>query len=150
MAAGALQRRWKVTRERVLAMRAIWANTEAEFHGEFVDFGPIWCWPKPVLQKGSMMEAPVKYAKRRRHSYRIPGLWRRATRHGADSGDTFARVPYELNALSGERLEKIVEADVLNALDTNELAVQRAIGKEEQAKVNHVLCQVEEVIGNNN
>jgi len=40
--------RWKVTRERVLAMRAIWSNDQAEFHGEFVDFAPIHCWPKPV------------------------------------------------------------------------------------------------------
>ncbi len=44
--------RWKVTRERVLAMRAIWANAEAEFHGQFVDFDPIWCWPKPVQAGG--------------------------------------------------------------------------------------------------
>jgi probable F420-dependent oxidoreductase len=35
-------------RESVLAMRAIWGNDEAEFHGEFVDFDPIYSWPKPV------------------------------------------------------------------------------------------------------
>ncbi len=43
--------RWRVTRERVLAMREIWSNDEAEFHGEFVDFDPLWSYPKPV-QKG--------------------------------------------------------------------------------------------------
>jgi alkanesulfonate monooxygenase SsuD/methylene tetrahydromethanopterin reductase-like flavin-dependent oxidoreductase (luciferase family) len=40
--------RWKVLRERVLAMKKIWAEDEAEFHGEFVNFDPIWSWPKPV------------------------------------------------------------------------------------------------------
>ncbi len=40
--------RWKVMRERVLAMKAIWTNDEAEFHGQFVNFDPIWQWPKPV------------------------------------------------------------------------------------------------------
>jgi probable F420-dependent oxidoreductase len=35
-------------REHVLAMQAIWTQDEAEFHGEFVDFDPIWSWPKPV------------------------------------------------------------------------------------------------------
>jgi probable F420-dependent oxidoreductase len=40
--------RWKVTRERILAMREIWSREQAEFHGEFVDFDPIYCWPKPV------------------------------------------------------------------------------------------------------
>ena len=43
-------RRWKVLRERILAMKQIWAHDEAEFHGEYVDFDPIWQWPKPVQQ----------------------------------------------------------------------------------------------------
>jgi alkanesulfonate monooxygenase SsuD/methylene tetrahydromethanopterin reductase-like flavin-dependent oxidoreductase (luciferase family) len=29
-------------------MKAIWTSEEAEYHGEHVDFGPIWSWPKPV------------------------------------------------------------------------------------------------------
>jgi len=40
--------RWKVLREKVLAMKAIWSNDDAEFHGEYVDFNPIWSWPKPL------------------------------------------------------------------------------------------------------
>jgi probable F420-dependent oxidoreductase len=40
--------RWKVLRERILAMKEIWTHEEAEYHGEFVDFDPIWQWPKPV------------------------------------------------------------------------------------------------------
>ena len=44
----AWRNRWKVTRERILAMREIWTSDAAEFHGEFVDFDPIFCWPKPV------------------------------------------------------------------------------------------------------
>jgi probable F420-dependent oxidoreductase len=40
--------RWKLLRERVEAMKKIWTEDEAEYHGEFVDFDPIWSWPKPV------------------------------------------------------------------------------------------------------
>jgi len=40
--------RWKIMRERVLAMKQIWTADNAEFHGEFVDFDPLWSWPKPV------------------------------------------------------------------------------------------------------
>jgi probable F420-dependent oxidoreductase len=43
-------RRWKLLRERIEAMKAIWTHDEAEYHGEFVDFDPIWSWPKPVQQ----------------------------------------------------------------------------------------------------
>ena len=40
--------RWSVLRERVLAMRKIWTEDEAAFHGKHVDFAPVWSWPKPV------------------------------------------------------------------------------------------------------
>ena len=34
--------------ERVEAMKAIWTEPEAAYHGRFVDFDPMWSWPKPV------------------------------------------------------------------------------------------------------
>ena len=40
--------RYELLEERVLAMREIWANDEASFHGQYVDFDRIWSWPKPV------------------------------------------------------------------------------------------------------
>jgi probable F420-dependent oxidoreductase len=39
-------------RESVEAMRAIWTQDEAEYHGRYVDFDPIWSWPKPVQDGG--------------------------------------------------------------------------------------------------
>ena len=42
--------RWRLLRERVLAMKEIWTKREAEFHGEFVHFDRLWAEPKP-LQK---------------------------------------------------------------------------------------------------
>jgi|TARA_Y100000310_G_scaffold340973_1_gene438582 probable F420-dependent oxidoreductase len=46
------KQRWKVTRERVLAMRELWSRDEAEYHGDFVDFESTWSWPKPVQPGG--------------------------------------------------------------------------------------------------
>jgi probable F420-dependent oxidoreductase len=43
-------RRFRLMRERVEAMRAIWTEPEPEYHGELVDFDPIWCEPKPLQQ----------------------------------------------------------------------------------------------------
>ena len=39
--------RFKILRERVLAMQALWTHDTAEFHGEFVTFDPVWLYPKP-------------------------------------------------------------------------------------------------------
>jgi probable F420-dependent oxidoreductase len=40
--------RWKLLRERIEAMKVIWREDEAAYHGELVDFDPIWSWPKPA------------------------------------------------------------------------------------------------------
>ena len=39
--------RFKLMRERVLAMKALWTEDEAEYHGEMVNFDPVWSYPKP-------------------------------------------------------------------------------------------------------
>src|SRR5947209_15574382 len=34
--------------ERIESMKEIWTEDEAQYHGRYVDFDPIWSWPKPV------------------------------------------------------------------------------------------------------
>jgi probable F420-dependent oxidoreductase len=40
--------RMKLLAERVEAMKAIWTQPEATYHGRFVSFDRIWSWPKPA------------------------------------------------------------------------------------------------------
>jgi len=42
------RRRFSLMRERVEAMKAIWAEDVASYSGEQVSFERIWAWPKPV------------------------------------------------------------------------------------------------------
>jgi probable F420-dependent oxidoreductase len=42
------ERRWKVLRETVEAMKALWTHNPAEYHGEFVSFAPAHSAPQPV------------------------------------------------------------------------------------------------------
>ena len=65
-------RRFKLMRERVEAMKAIWTETEAEYHGEFVDFDPIFAWPKPVQKPHPPIHVGGGF----------PGGARRAIRYG--------------------------------------------------------------------
>src|SRR5439155_19998635 len=39
--------RFKLMRERVEAMKAIWTQDAAEYHGELGEFGPLAEWPNP-------------------------------------------------------------------------------------------------------
>ena len=50
--------RWKIMRERILAMKEIWTKDDAQYHGEHVDFDPIWSWPKPVTKPHPRILAP--------------------------------------------------------------------------------------------
>lgn len=67
------KRRWKVMRERIEAMKEIWTKDEAEYHGEFVDFDPVWSWPKPKQAGG-----PPVYV-----GGDGPGTFKRVIRYGA-------------------------------------------------------------------
>ncbi|MFN0095196.1 MAG: LLM class F420-dependent oxidoreductase [Dehalococcoidia bacterium] len=40
--------RFKVMRERVEAMKALWTQEEASYEGDTVRFGPVWSYPKPI------------------------------------------------------------------------------------------------------
>ena len=42
------KKRWRILRERILAMKEIWSKEEAEFHGDHVNFDKIWSHPKPM------------------------------------------------------------------------------------------------------
>lgn len=44
--------RWAVVREKVLALRQLWTQEAAEFHGKHVNFDPVWSQPKPLQKNG--------------------------------------------------------------------------------------------------
>ncbi len=44
----AFETRWKLLRERTEAIKALWTQDEAEYHGDMVNIEKSWAWPKPV------------------------------------------------------------------------------------------------------
>jgi probable F420-dependent oxidoreductase len=63
--------RFKLMRERISAMREIWTKSEAEYHGEFVNFPPMKAWPKPVQKPHPpvIVGGAFPYAARRALAY---------------------------------------------------------------------------------
>ena len=83
--------RFKLLRERIEAMKAIWTEDEAEYHGQFVDFDPIFMWPKPVQSPHPPIHVGGGF----------PGGARRAIRYGdgwfpigGRDGDIAERLPH--------------------------------------------------------
>jgi len=89
--------RWRVLRERIEAMQAIWTQSKAEYHGRTLDFDPIFQWPKPVQRPHPPIHVGGAF----------PGAVKRALRYGngwipvGDPIGALARLP-ELRKLAGE------------------------------------------------
>ncbi|MBE9540053.1 MAG: LLM class F420-dependent oxidoreductase [Proteobacteria bacterium] len=45
-------KRYAVMRETVAALKTLWSEDEPEYHGDFIDFDPVWCDPKPLQDGG--------------------------------------------------------------------------------------------------
>ena len=68
----AFETRFRLMRERIEAMKAIWSESHAEYHGKFVDFEPVMTWPKPVQKPHPPIHVGGAF----------PGAVRRAIRYG--------------------------------------------------------------------
>ena len=65
--------RFKLMRERIEAMKEIWTNSKAEYHGDMVNFDEIMAWPKPVQKP----HPPIL----------VGGAWPQAARRAVRYGD---------------------------------------------------------------
>jgi alkanesulfonate monooxygenase SsuD/methylene tetrahydromethanopterin reductase-like flavin-dependent oxidoreductase (luciferase family) len=120
------KRRFALMRERILAMKEIWTQDEASYHGEFVDFDPLWAWPKPaqkphppILMGGlgpKVIDRVLDYADEwmpnraepEELAPRIAELRERAGRH--------VQVSYYAATPEDEFIERLAEAGVDRAL----------------------------------
>ena len=66
--------RYRVLAETVGALQALWSAEEAEYHGQFVDFDPVWSNPKPVQRPHPPLLAAATGAPRR-NSTGTPRTW---------------------------------------------------------------------------
>jgi probable F420-dependent oxidoreductase len=89
--------RWKVTREYIRAIRAIWAGDVAEFEGQFVKFGPMRCWPKPARPKGPpVLEGSVSQFTAKRIAEYADGWLAVDTMPAENAAGIFAQIREEM------------------------------------------------------
>lgn len=139
--------RFGLLRERVEAMKAIWTEEEAEYHGRHVDFEPLWSWPKPVqdphppiLLGGNGRTAedrvlayadewlPNRIGDPERFANRIERLFERAGREEREIGVTVQLAPFEADEI--ERLERAgVHRCVWYLPPRDSAAVERALDR---------------------
>jgi probable F420-dependent oxidoreductase len=139
--------RFRVMRERVEAMRALWTQEEASYHGRHVAFDRVWSWPKPVQDPlpvyvggngDRVLDRVLRYGdgwmpnRERNLPERIAELRRRAEDVGRPRPD----VTYFGVAAEDEQVERLAAAGVdriLFMLPTNERGRIEAIADQAAA-----------------
>jgi len=109
------ERRGARNDEYIAAMRALWAGPHAEFHGEFVDFEPATCSPRPIQERipvlvGGDSDAAIRRAARLADGYfpgegdidRLKGLIERLRIAAEEAGRDPADI--EINAMFAAQL----------------------------------------------
>jgi len=92
------QTRWKLMRERIEAMKAIWQKDEPEYHGEFVRFDPIWSYPKPAQKPHPPVIVGGSGAPARRRAVAYGEGWMPIPGRGESIGDAIR----DLHALAAK------------------------------------------------
>ena len=85
--------RAKLVRERVEAMKAIWTQAKPEYAGEFVNFGPMMTWPKPVQQLHPPVIVGGAFPHGARRAVRYGEGWIPLAGRPGQYGDVFETVP---------------------------------------------------------
>ena len=124
------ERRGTRNDEYIEAMRVLWTEPKVEFHGEFVDFAPVTCSPRPVQEAipiitGGDSEAAIRRAARLSDGYfpgegdpeRLRSLIARVRQAAEDAGRDPESI--EINAMFGAQMadpaagvEQMIEAGV--------------------------------------
>ena len=124
--------RFKVLRERVLAMKALWTEEQAAFHGDFVNFDPAWSYPKPAQRPhppillGGETDHTLKrvvsfcdgWFPRANASFSAKDMMGRLRRAAAEAGRDFASLQVTVFRAPAERaaLASYAEAGIERAL----------------------------------
>jgi len=84
--------RFAQMKDQVLAMKALWTEEDAAYHGEFVNFDAAWAHPKPVQTPHPpvILGGETDYTLRRVVDY-CDG-WLPRARHGFDAAENMARL----------------------------------------------------------
>ena len=121
--------RGRVVDERLDAMVEIWTKEKAEFHGKYVDFDPIYSWPKPQTQP----YAPLYFGGG-------PANFERIAKYGAG----WLSLGPSADALSGplEQLRAVAGADVpVIAMHIGE-STATEIGRYQDLGIDHVVVEL--------
>jgi len=142
--------RHKLARERIEAMKAIWTQPQPEYHGEFVDFGPMVAGPNPVQKPHPpvIVGGAFPYGARRALRYGDGWMPHRTRKHYTDVADLIPQFR-QMAGEAGRDLDSVpitiwgAKEDADSLLRDRDLGVRRVVLSLESAKADAILPKLD-------
>jgi probable F420-dependent oxidoreductase len=123
-------KRYAVLRETVEATRRLWTEDEAEYHGQYVDFDPVWPGPKPVQAGGPPIFMGAMGPLGRQHAARWADGWYPVDVAMGDVATTVAAFREEVKAAGRDPDSVAINIQIMDTSNLDKLKEYRDLGIE--------------------
>jgi probable F420-dependent oxidoreductase len=126
-------KRYTVLRETVEATRSLWREEEAQYHGSYISFEPVWSFPKPLQNNGPPVFLGAMGPLGRKHAAAWADGWYPVDVAMGDIPKTLEEFREEVRRAQRDPAEveiniQIMDTDNLDRLkEYRDLGIQRAI-----------------------
>jgi probable F420-dependent oxidoreductase len=122
------KRRFSAMRETVAALRILWTQDQPEFHGEMIDFDPVWCNPKPVQKAGPPILFGAMGPVGLRHTAEWAEGWMPLDLHLEDPGKSITRMRRSVEEAGRDPASFEITMVVMSKTTVDKLALFRDLG----------------------
>ena len=123
----AFDSRFRLMAERIAALKVIWTESKPEFSGEFVNFGPMMTWPKPIQKPHPPIILGGGFPHAARRAIEYGDGWMPLGGRGWDPLETLPR--FRQMAAEAEREPDSLEITILGAdFEADSLKTSRDAG----------------------
>jgi len=121
-------KRYAVLEETVEATRALWRDEEAQYHGRYIDFDPVWCDPKPQQPGGPPVFLGAMGPLGRRHAAAWADGWYPVDVALGDVGANLASFREEVVAAGRDPATVQINLQIMDTANLDRLKHYRDLG----------------------
>lgn len=141
---GDFPHRWTQTREAILAMKELWTQDEAEYHGTYYDFPPVRSFPKPAQKP----HPPVYLGGKAQNAFKRVVSWGDGWMPNRTSAEEIRRGRNTLNELAEEAGRNPNSIDILAFGHAGHFKSRAQVQELQEAGANRVTLWLEQTEGN--
>ena len=140
---GDFAHRWTQTREAILAMKALWTQDEAEYHGAYYDFPPVRSFPKPAQKP----HPPVYLGGKARNAFKRIVAWGDGWMPNRTSAEEIRQGRNTLNELAEEAGRDPNSIDILAFGHAGHFQSKAQVQELQEAGANRITLWLEQTQG---